>query len=81
MIRIRRAGLLDCRGPVSRPAGTRVASPGFQSWVWETGCEPARRRAIRPEVDCRGWRRPGDHGFGEGCGEGLGRLYGRGAEV
>jgi hypothetical protein len=20
--------------PVSRPAGTRAASPGFQSWVW-----------------------------------------------
>jgi len=22
------------------------------------------------------WRRPGDHGFGKGCGHGLGRLYG-----
>src|SRR6185369_162779 len=26
-------------------------------------------------------RRPDDHGFGEDGGEGLGRLYGRGAEV
>jgi len=46
----------------SRPAGTRAASPGFQSWVhgrswWTEGLWPGRLSAGPP-----GWRRSQRHG-------------------